>query len=191
MNYFAPGAIIARALIRAGSTPLESERIREGAEFLSRLFKREFLYRVDTAFTSHFDDALATLAVRGLLDVHDDGTIAVREPATIAHLAGMLDSFVEAYWVTAQALGDLRQFPLWDKELAMRARERARRCFLEGGIRSPEAASRTLIDSALDWALDRGVVEATSEGRRRRLQLTAAYSGEKLTALVDEIGSYL
>ena len=182
--------LVARAIVQRGTSTLAYTELQVATQFLSRLFKREFLYRVDATYETHFDDALAALAVRGLLDVLDDGTVVVRDAETLGHIAGLLDAFVEAYWVTAQALTELRKFPLWDKELAVRARERARRAFLEGGIHRPEAASRTLIESALGWMLDTGVLEAKVDGRRSRLQLAAAYDGERLTALINQIGSY-
>ncbi|MBN1959498.1 MAG: 1-acyl-sn-glycerol-3-phosphate acyltransferase [Deltaproteobacteria bacterium] len=191
MNYFAPAALMARAILHYNSTSVSQTKIYNDSKFLSHLFKREFLYRVDTSYTTHFDDTLATLAIRSVLDVLDEGTIIVKNINTINNLAGMLDSFVEAYWVVIQTISDLYKFPLWDKELATRARERARRYYLEGIIRSPEAASNTLIDSALKWALDVNIISVKSEGRRRHLKLTKEYESEKLNKLADEIGSYL
>lgn len=191
MNYFAPAAIVARAIGRRGSAHVDYGQLHNDARFLSRLFKREFLFQVGNTFSTHLDDALATLAVRGFVDVLEDGTVYVRDPATVAHIGALLDNFIEGYWITAQSLADLRQFPLWDKELALRARERARRAYLEGAIRRPEAATRSLIDSALEWMIETGVIEPRQEGRRRRMVLTPAFEGDRLTQLVDDIAKYL
>jgi glycerol-3-phosphate O-acyltransferase len=189
MNYFAPAALIARVLQATSGVP-QYEAVHKDTRFLSRLFKREFLYRVDATYDTHFDDTLATMAVRGLLDVNEDGTITVREPLAIALLAALLDGYVQAYSITAETLFDLRKFPLWDKELSVRALERARRAFLEGTISRPEAAGRTIIDSAIGWFIEVGVLEQVSEGRRKRLQLASSYQGPALDELAGAIARY-
>ncbi len=191
MNHFAPAAIIARSLVRYGGTKVPYRDLHQDARFLSRLFKREFVYRVDANFDTHFDDTLASLAIRALIDVLDDGTVVVRDLATIRLLAGLLDGFVQAYWVVTTTLPELKRFPLWDKELATRALDRARRAFLEGAVSRPESANRTLIESALGWMIATGVVDAKSEGRRKRLQLSEAYDGSALDELIADIGAFL
>ncbi len=189
MNYFAPGALLARSLLRRKESPASYKAVHADTRFLSKLLKREFIYRVDADYDTHFDDALATLAVRGMLDVEDDAIVVRNRPA-LELLSGLLDSFVEAYLVTAQTLVDLRQFPLWDKELLSRALERARRAFLEGAITRPEAASRTLVENALAWMIEGGVLDVKLEGKKKRLQLKGAHDGPALEKLIAQIASY-
>jgi len=191
MNYFAPAAVVARALARRDFAVVSYVDLHAESRFLSRLFKREFIYRVDEDFDGRFDEALATLAVRGLLDVRDDGMVAVREVAPMRLIANLLDSFVEAYWVTAQTLPLVKRFPLWDRELASRALEQARRAYLEGTISRPEAASRTLIESAISWFKEGGVLVSKAEGRRPRLEVAETFEGQTFEQLVTRIGSYL
>jgi glycerol-3-phosphate O-acyltransferase len=191
MNYFAPAAIVARSLMRRKNGPLHSDDLAADSRFLSRLFKREFLYQVDTTFTSHFDDTLATLAVRGILDVNEDGSVKLRDPETVELLASLLDAFVQAYFVTARATSDLRAFPLWEKELSTRAMERCRRAFLEGTITRPESANLTLIANALRWLKEAGVIEESGTGRRQVLALSRAYAGEALERLIEDIQAFL
>lgn len=191
MNHMAPSAIVSRSLQRRRDGQVSYQNLREDTRFLSRLFKREFLYRADSDFDTYFDDALAGLAVRGYLDVHDDGAIVVHAPEPVSLLAATLDSFVQAYWIAAQALTDLRQFPLWDKELSNRAMERARRAFLEGRISRAEAASRPTIEAAIAWFVSQGILTTTSEGRRKTVRLSPDYEGAELDALIADIGAYL
>jgi glycerol-3-phosphate O-acyltransferase len=191
MNYFAPAALVARSLVRRGLEPAGYSDLLDDTGFLSRLFKREFIFRVDAKFDTHFDDALGSLAVRGLLDVHEDGTVIVRDQTTIKLLASLLDSFVEAYWMTLQTLPELRRFPLWERELATRALEQVRRAYLEGTISRPEAANRTLIESAIAWLREGEVLVAKGDGKRKRLEVAEAYEGEKLAAFTKRLGSYL
>lgn len=191
MNQCAPAALVARAAQKQAGTRLRYQQLHDDTRFLSRLFKREFLYRADSGFTTYFDDSLAQLAIRGYLDVHDDGTVVIHNPAAMRLLAALLDSFVEAYWVTCRTLQDLREFPLWDKELASRALERARRAFFEGEITRPEAANRTLIETALSYFVGTAVISLAQDGKRKTATLAAGYEGEQLDRLLGDIGAYL
>lgn len=192
MNLFAPGAIVARVIgrMRQQGQPLQYEALQQDTRFLSRLFKREFLYPVEATFDSHFGDTLTTLAVRGIVDVHDDGQVTVNEPETLDLLASLLDNFVEGYLQVAITLRDLREFPLWEKELEERALDHCRRAFLEGQISRPEAANATLIKAALGWMKETGVLEVTGSGRRRDVALSRTYAGDGLEDLIREIASY-
>ncbi len=192
--------------------PIPYDTARKYTRFLSRIFKREFIYRVDAAFASHFDDTLATLAMRGLLDVMpeskiEDGedcattggsheVIVIRDGETLELLAGLLDEFIEAYWVTAESLAELEQFPLWDKELESRALDRCRRAFLEGEITRPEAANQALIHNAIDLMKTDGIVtsvaEQTNKGRHRHtIKLADAYTEGRLAKFTEAIRAYL
>jgi glycerol-3-phosphate O-acyltransferase len=191
MNYMAPAGLVCRSLKKRGGAQASYKDVADDCRFLSRLFKREFLWRADSTFETYFDDTLAALAVRGLIDVHEDGRITVREPAPIALLAGILDSFVEAYWATAITLNDLRKFPLWQRELVTRGMERARRAFLEGQISRPEAAGRLLIEGAVAWMVDAGVVGVPVGGKKKTLRLAHEYEVGKLETLIHDLKGYL
>jgi len=196
MNYFAPAALACRAMVgRVGAAPSTSttsgELLHQDVRFLSRLFKREFVYRAEYSYERQLDETLATLAIRGLIDVHDDGSVAVRDAEPVALLAGLLDCFVEAYWVVACTLQELRKFPLWKKELVTRAMERARRCFFEGQIQRPESSGRTLTENALGWMLATGVIEPHASGKKQELQLSEAYENQGLQQLINDIGAFL
>ncbi len=191
MNYVAPAALVCRALRRRDFAVTAYADLVADTRVLSRLFKREFLYRADANFETYVDETLATLAVRGVLDVHEDGRIEVREREPVRLLAGLVDALVESYWITAATLAELKQFPMWHKELATLTLERARRAFLEGQLSRPEAANAPVIDNALQWYAQAGVIEAVQEGKRRSLKLSAAYAGDGLARLVADLAAFL
>ncbi len=117
--------------------------------------------------------------------------MVLRDPAALTLLSGLIDSFIQAYWMVARTLLDLRAFPLWEKELASRSLERARRAFLEGEIGRPEAANRTLVESALGWMRHHGVIEVRQGGRRKTLHLADGRGADRLQTLIDSIGRYI
>ena len=191
INQFAANAILARVLRHHRNEVFHDDKIRKESRFLSRLFKREFVYPVGSIFANVFDENLAALAIRGILDVNEDNTITVRDPERVDVLAGFLDNFIEAYWVTANSLKELRTFPLWQKELVTRAQEQTRREYLEGNISRPEAINSTLIQSALRWFQDSGVLESRTSGKRKTLSLSKHYSGDALEKLIENIAQFL
>ena len=107
------------------------------------------------------------------------------------HAGGLLDSFVQAYYVTARTATELRTSALADKDLVARVLERARRAYLEGTISRPESASRTLVETALAWLVDEELV-ARGQGKKGRIVTLAADGGsEPLQLLIDRIQPFL
>jgi glycerol-3-phosphate O-acyltransferase len=191
MNYFAPAALVARAVGRQKSGPVLHADVCEGTRFLSQLLRHEFVFRADSDFLTYFNETLTSLADRGFLEVLPQGQLNILRPQAVAHLGNLIDAFIQGYYITAKTLLDLRAFPLWDKELASRSLERVRRAFLEGEISRPEAANRTLIETALQWMTHAKVIEARRSGRRTTLHLCDAYGPDKLQQLIDTLASYL
>ncbi len=191
MNHFAPAATVARAIIKESEKVIPYEKVYNQSRTLSRLLKREFVYSVGTNFSTTFDETLATLAFRGFIDVYDNGEIHVREEEPLELLAGLLDSFVQSYWTTSKSLEELRNFPLWDKELEKRAIESNRRAFLEGTISRPEAASKTLISGALEIFKGAGLLTSETEGKRQTYHLTPEAEAGKLTEMIGDIQQFL
>lgn len=190
MNYFAPAALVARALLKRGLTTAAYNDVRQDTLFLSRLFKFEFMYRADARFETYFNEALDVLCRIGYLQLDEQKNLNVQASEATQHLASLLDNFVEAYWMVAATLTDLRQFPLWDKELKMRALEKTRRAFLEGKIRRPEAANRTLIDNAVLWFADQKIIEMHKDGKRQNARLASTYEGDGLELLITQISEF-
>lgn len=191
INHFAPSALIARCLLKEDKEQSAYEDIKAGADLLSSVFKREFVFRVDVNFDVAFDECLATLAARGYLDVTEDNTIVMRNKEKLELLSGFLDSFVEAYWATLGAVTELRRFPLWEKELTNRALEQTRRAFLEGKLKRPEAANKTLIGSALNWLQDKKVIVIHGGDKKRTIALSEDYAGPELDALQETLSRFL
>jgi glycerol-3-phosphate O-acyltransferase len=187
MNYFATSSILARSL-RQQSADYDTLRVR--CQFLSRLFKSEFIYPAQTTFEENFNSALATLEHQGFL-ARNNHTISIVNKPAISLLSGLIDSFVQGYWVSSLCLRDLRAFPLWRKELTVRCLERGRRAFLEGTITRPEAVNRTLVDNAIDWLRDHAMIRVVPVGKKQNVTLHPACSEQQFEEFISELGGYL
>lgn len=192
MNYFAAAALVCRAITRhSKDDKLTFTALRDDTYFLARLFKLEFIYRVDRDEAQSFEETLGSLAIHDLVNLSEERGIELIRPEIVALLAGLLDSFLQAYWVTLRTATELRSQALTDKELTTRALERARRAFLEGTISRPESASRTLMETAQSWLIDEALVQALPQGKRKLLQLPDGSSDLPLQELIDRITPFL
>tara|TARA_B100001964_G_scaffold242062_1_gene315902 strand:- start:436 stop:1893 length:1458 start_codon:yes stop_codon:yes gene_type:complete len=191
INHFAPGAIIARALTRTDQTAVPYNRVRDETRYLSQLFKKEFIFRGDADFEQVFDETLATLVVRGYVNITDAGEVEVLNRDKLTMLSGFLDSFIEAYWTVAHSLRHLQRFPLWSEELKTRALEGTHGAFLEGKISRKEAANKTLISSALQWMEQSGYIKSTTRDKRTEFSLSDDFSEDQLNHLIEQIELFL
>ncbi|MEO0592073.1 MAG: 1-acyl-sn-glycerol-3-phosphate acyltransferase [Myxococcota bacterium] len=172
MNHFAPVAMVAVSMRRHGFKDVEQSAISEDVKFLSRLFKREFLFRADSGFDVHLEDSVASLVLLGLVDFNEeDTTVSVRDHESMEILSGLIDTFLEAYWVSTLAAESLAETALLEKELRDRALQRLRRMFLEGAVSRPEAANQTVVAGAMSWLRAESYLEAMPEGRREVLRI--------------------
>jgi glycerol-3-phosphate O-acyltransferase len=191
MNYFAPTALTARSILCEDDQSPSCEILRERTRFLSWLFKREFIYRVSPRFDRQLQDTLEILKQLDLLTIDDSDNLHILDREALEILSSLLDTFVEAYWIAAQAVTDLRQFPMWEKEMLRKSLERAKRAFLEGEIRHPETANQKLLQGALDWMFREGVITKDTRGRRHNLLLTGDYADAKLDELIQDIKAFI
>ncbi|HYX93112.1 MAG TPA: glycerol-3-phosphate acyltransferase, partial [Myxococcaceae bacterium] len=192
MNWIAPRSLVASAVLAHGARG-EMARIREGALFLSRLFKLEFIYRVDATFEAIFAETVDALERHGLLARSDDEVIAAapdhRARGGLEFLADLLRDFLESYLIVAITLEELaRHGPVDRRTLVRTALEVGRAEFLAGRVSAMEAISRFNLENAVAWFLDRGVLIE----RDRKLGLGPQSSGAAAPgAVAAELRRYL
>ena len=109
----------------------------------------------------------------------------------MALLAETLDCFVEAYWLMASTLTSLRRDALRHRDVIRIAVDRARHGEVDGRVTRLECANHTLMQSAADWMLASGVIEAHIEGGERLLRLTPEYDRGRLEDLIERIATFL
>ncbi|MCC6810098.1 MAG: 1-acyl-sn-glycerol-3-phosphate acyltransferase [Deltaproteobacteria bacterium] len=199
-------AIVAVAALALGSCKVEELRV--ASLELSRMMKHEFSFRADRPFESLFALIVTELVAQGLLvleappsaraeadpqgrannDALQD-TILLGRIAGLEALAGFLDATIGAYVATLDALDELTQFPLWEKELAIRAVDRVRAWLLDGRIKTSESLQKPLVQSALAWLRDLGVV---AERPDKTLALTEKFNDpENLRLVREHFGRFL
>ena len=191
MTHVAGAAIVCRALARNGGEATHPD-LSDAGRFLFGLFRREFSHCDDEGDPqARFDEQLRVLASRAFLTVRDDGRIVAGKGAPMALLAETLDCFVEAYWLMASTLTSLRRDALRHRDVIRIAVDRARHGEVDGRVTRLECANHTLMQSAADWMLASGVIEAHIEGGERLLRLTPEYDRGRLEDLIERIATFL
>ncbi len=176
MQQLAPLAIAAGAVLTTAlnspSGEVPYKKAAKAADFLSRLLKNEFLFAPAPEDLLNFDLAITFLAAHGFIDATaEEIKISRKEP--LKWLTATLDAFIEAYWVVISSLSELRRFPLWQGEFSKRCLAECRFRFTTGLITTTEAASKILINNAINWLIARGylIKETTGEPTSNRTPL--------------------
>ncbi len=158
INLVAGRIIVAAAQLASGDSP-SVEQVRDRAQFLSRLFKFEFVYPVGQTFAHLFEETVAHLTALGL--VYRDGERLLVPPEEHARpqmqfLADLLRDLLESYQLTAMEAVALGSASVERKEFMRRTLESGRADFLAGRISAAEALSKPSLENALQFLLDQG-----------------------------------
>ncbi len=184
LNLVAGRTIVARALL-ADETKLELSAISERAQFLSRLFKFEFVFPVGKTFVQIFDETIEHLSRLGLV-VKDGDRLRVAPEhfarPQLEFIGDLLRDYLESYLMAAQTLSEVGS-GVDKKEFIGRALDTGRAEFLAGKITTAESISRTNLESALQWLLDQ---QALTE-KDKKLTI----GPRPLPELADQIRSFL
>ncbi len=192
MNLVTPRSLVANAVLANGGRPRSRAEVKESALWLSRLFKLEFIYRVGASFDQIFDDIVAVLISRGLLEQREEQLGLAPEDHSRPHtefLADLMRDYLESYLIAALTLQEVASHGGMDRKGFVKAAlETGRAEFLSGRLGAAEALSRTTLENAVGYFLDQKIlVEAD-----KKLKLSEDWQApERREELVRHIRSYL
>jgi glycerol-3-phosphate O-acyltransferase len=165
VHFFVERALVALAILGAGTDLPARDLVRERVRALSRLFKFEFRFRADRPFESIFEETLSSMTEAQ--EIARAGTEGERLAPGAGHdgmsgeewlacYASILTNFVEGYIVTARALTLLTKGPMAEKELVKKALGIGQEMFLRDEIQRREAVCKPLVQNALQAFVDQG-----------------------------------
>jgi glycerol-3-phosphate O-acyltransferase len=152
LHRYVPLALVASA-IGAGGGDAPRDEVLERTQWLSRLFKLEFMYPVGVRIEETFGAAVAGLERVGALTVHGERLRAGPERATLGFIADLLRPYLEAYLVVAQALltPPRGERPADRRALVKAALECGRAAHAAGRIALRESLSKATLENAAEW----------------------------------------
>jgi glycerol-3-phosphate O-acyltransferase len=162
LNPLAPRALVATALLPGGRDLVS---VQERALFLSRLFKREFMYQVGSPFETSFAETAQKLERADLVVREGDRLMLPARPearAQLQLLADLIRDHLEGYRVVALALVERSGAPVDRKTLVRDALEQGRAHLLSGRISAPESLARPTLENAVALFGELGVLQAAA-----------------------------
>jgi len=187
IHRFVAPAIASAAVLGGGEATMAEVQGR--AEWLSRLFKLEFMYEPGAELSKVFERNIAFLGRLGAVASKGDriGLGAAREP--VEFLAEFLRPYLEAYRLaaeTAQALfDDASRHHVDRRALVKRCLERGRETLLTGRMVTREALSKATLENSIDWLVSSGRI-VDRDGR-----LEPAPESDALREIIDGITRHL
>ncbi len=161
MNWVAPQSLVADGLLVEGDRATR-DQVRDNAMFLSRLFKFEFTYQVGIAFDALFSAAAESLERLELVQQNALSlslAAQLRARPKLVFLADLLRDYLESYLAATLTLEEVAMKQSMDrKDFVQATLETARAEFLAGRLDAPEALSRTNMENALLFFLDKGLL---------------------------------
>ncbi|MBH1989292.1 MAG: 1-acyl-sn-glycerol-3-phosphate acyltransferase [Myxococcaceae bacterium] len=165
IHHFAADAILAMAFqISARGDRRKSVKrsiLHKQALLLSRIFKFEFSYSVDENLENIFEQRLNEgIEAKILLRVQDQIRLSESKEAfsQLSFMANLLANFVDAYWVCARKLESALLKAPTRKILVGLLLDCLREAVLSGASDYPEIVSKSLVENAIMWFEDAGIL---------------------------------
>ncbi len=195
VHFFVERALVATAMLSPSEGPLQREVLSERVQYLSRLFKFEFRFRVGQPFEEIFDDVLSGMAEAGDIEISAQSEVAPGHGRDgwsghkwLLAYASLIRNFLESYRIFVRSLAALLDDELADKDLLKRALDTGNRMYLAGEVERREAVSKPVMQNALASFQDAGVLRSN----RGKLQLSVDHQTEAaLRELEAPIAGYL
>lgn len=195
IHHFVPDAILVTALysfgVGANRGSVAKGPLAERARLLSRVFKLEFIFRVDKTFDDLFQATLERMINIGFLSSNETEEISVPDTEHarngFSFSVNLVANFVDAYASVMRNMEESCARTENKKALVLRLLENCKADFLSGEIRCPEAVSKVLVENAIALAMNLGalglgsgrplwepspelmeIVEVLEQARRRR-----------------------
>ncbi len=174
------------AALRACGGEAPAGAVRARAQWLSRLFKLEFMYRVGAGFDVVFEENLEALARLGAAEREGDRIRAGAARETLGFLADLTRPYLEAYRLMAEAIATAAGSggSLERKALVKAALERGQADFFAGRLLLRESLSKATLENAAEWFSLQGALVPGPDGRRA---LAPEWRDGRHATLVDDL----
>jgi glycerol-3-phosphate O-acyltransferase len=193
INFLSAESIVARAVLVSEAEDREGltvEAVRRRAQFLSRLWKYEFVFEVGKSFEEIFEETLERLTGWGVERGGSELRIIEAGRADLELLSLLTQDYLEAYRIAVISLAVLLEGPVGRKNLVQRMRDDAATALHREELRRRESCSRITFENAIAALMDLEVLEQTVGSTRHGtpIALRSGYhTGTGLTALLDRL----
>ncbi|MCK9230301.1 MAG: 1-acyl-sn-glycerol-3-phosphate acyltransferase [Syntrophales bacterium] len=177
LHFFLPISFVAASILSSDEDTILLSRVMEDYRFLKRLFWNEFIFDDESDDLEEIRETLLYLADRGMVarDHFFDETsrliITGRGRISLAPFAGLIQNYIESYWIVLRGSSYLKNKERSDRDLLRKTHKLGMKMYKKGEIAREEALSPPNYQGALRFLNDAGVVTVSSgsvEGGRKR-----------------------
>ena len=192
LHYFLPLSFVSTSMLSHPADVISLGRIMEDYQFLKRLFRNEFI------FDDHSDDAREVNEALGYL--HDKGMIVLRTQgegaglevrgrgrAYLQHFAGLVENYLESYWVVIRGCAYLRKGPRSERDWMKKLQKLGTKMHQKGEIRRAEALSQGNYENCIKFLEDQGVFDVSENPDKKDRKEAKLYALREDRTTLDTI----
>lgn len=187
VHHFVPEALLAMAMHRFRTSPIDMEALKEETQFLSRLFKYEWIYEERAEFENVFFRTLEKFRAAGWADFElsdrqeEGGSVDIQRPPPVElrFFRRMILSFLESYAIVAAEMTERQEGEYAREDLVEAALERGKKDYLRGRIIHYESLSKPTFKNALRLLEDWGMLDRVKDGKSVVYAMNAPWRGER------------
>jgi len=172
LHFFVPLSFVAASILSESDDAIPLVTLMEDYKFFKRLFRHEFIFDHRKGDAEEVHEALAYLLDRGMVSGLEKGDAAWIEVKgkgrmNLRPYAGLIQNYIESYWVVTRGSSYLRKDMRTDKEFLKLVQKLGSRMFKKGEILRNEAQSVSNYQNAMKALLDEEILRAVERGDKK------------------------
>jgi glycerol-3-phosphate O-acyltransferase len=185
LHSFVSFSFVSISILSGDGNRVTLSEITTDYRFFKDLFKYEFIYDNNVDDRDEVHKVISYARDRGIILVHEDGDrisieVTGKGGARLHWFAGLIQSYLESYWVVARGCVYLKNKARQEKDLVKKIQKLGAKIYKKGEISKTEALSQSNYKNALKFLMDSGAISASGNNKNDK--------GAKLLSL-DNKGS--
>jgi len=165
-------SLVSISILSGDGNTTSLPEVMEDYSFLKDLFRHEFIYDNNVNDLEEVKRVVSYACKRGMIAVHEDGDrisieVTGKGRASLEWFAGLIQNYLESYWVAARGCTYLKNRVRQEKDLAKKVQKLGTKMYKKGEISKAEALSLSNYKNALKFLMDCGAISVSgSKGEK-------------------------
>ncbi|MEN6485124.1 MAG: hypothetical protein ABFD98_09595, partial [Syntrophobacteraceae bacterium] len=170
VHFLLPASYVSTSILAQQTFRFSVAQVHEDVAFMQNFFKYEFVYDNEIGFEKLVGDVLEAFVTLGLLNRtgEDDQSYVLTHKGLRAAYSfhGLLRNYFEAYWLVLRAFRYLHKKPYTDRDFVKKVMSMGQKALKLELIERPESISKIIFGNALQYYLEKGVIEKQTKGEK-------------------------
>ncbi|HEY5498220.1 MAG TPA: hypothetical protein VIK19_07795, partial [Syntrophales bacterium] len=183
LHFFLPLSFVATSMLAHPEDNIPLGLILDDYRFLKRLFWNEFIFDQEREDGEDVNSALSYLHSRGMIAVErrgDNGDACFEVKGTgrtkLRPFAGLIENYIQSYWVVIRACAYLRKGPKSEKEWLKNIHKLGSKMFKKGEVCRAEALSQANYQNAMVALQEAGILSLSESSDKKDRKEGKTYS---------------